>query len=258
MIETVKDTFSTNLFSIILGIGVLIGLLRIAQTDRLREANRCTNAALWTLLGALVGGRIAYLIPHWAYFQNYPLQIPKIWLGGMAWSGALAGGILAMTIIALVTRQHLGKMADALLPLLSITSASIWLGCWLSGVAYGPEVDAWWALPAKDYQGVVSDRFPLQIIAALSILLLFWGIDRLRVRGRLSYPGMVPISGLGASIGLAALSLVQLGASFLRVDPTPLWNGIHPDTWLSSGFVILSLVACLTLIVHSRIMARKL
>jgi prolipoprotein diacylglyceryltransferase len=228
--------FSIGIFSLTLAIGVLLGLFRLAHHTPGHQLHQRFNTAIWVLISAFAGGRIGYVLVQWPYYQNHPLEIPQVWLGGMYWPGALAGGILTLAIVAIVTQGNLGKLADALLPLLSLTTATVWLGCWLSGVAYGPEIDAWWALPARDIWGDVADRLPVQILAALLNLLLFWGIDRLWVRGWRQIPG------LAASLGLAGSSLIQLGASLLRVDPAPRWNGISLDIWLSSGFVILSII----------------
>ena len=126
----------------------------------------------------------------------------------------------------------LGQLADGLVPLLMLVSLAAWIGCWLDGCAYGPESLAWWSLPARDEWGLLSWRFPTQLLAALLTLALFWLVDRWR-------PGR-KIPGLTASLAVIGLMAIILAASFLRADPGLVWNGLRLDAWAALGFGLLA------------------
>jgi len=104
-----------------------------------------------------------------------------------------------------------------------------------AGCAYGPVTDAWWGLPIHDEWGDFDKRLPLQLIMAVLTVASFWGIECLRHRFEL-------IPGLAASLGFGVLSLSLLGASFLRVDPYPLWNNIRFETWAAILFLSIALI----------------
>jgi prolipoprotein diacylglyceryltransferase len=212
-----------TVFSVLLALGTILGLIWVVYGSAPLLRQQALNAGIFVLFAGLMGGRIAYVGQNWGYFQAHLLEIPQVWLGGMVWPGALAGAILGTFLVAWITRKSVGLLADQLLPLLVSMSVAIWLGCWLVGCAYGPTLE--WGLPAKDEWGSVEERLPLQLMAALLTVGVFWGLEKIRNRKRQFAPG------LGASLGLGALSLILLGSSLLRADPYPLFNGVRLETW---------------------------
>ncbi len=75
-------------YGIIIGIGALLGLL-IAIHDLFMEL------FLIGLHYALVGARIYFVVFQWYDYKNNPLEIIKIWHGGIAIYGVLIGALLA-------------------------------------------------------------------------------------------------------------------------------------------------------------------
>lgn len=217
-----------------------MGLIWVAQQTPRNRVNGQVNAGLLTLLGSLLGGRAAFVGLNWPYFQTRILEIPQIWLGGFVWPGALGGALLSLTLIAALTRQPLGTLADGLLPLVASVSVSIWLGCWIDGIAYGPQVDAWWGVPARDEWGEIAYRWPLQPLGALLTLAVFWFLEVFKQRPWFNIPGRV------FSLGVGGLSLILFSLSFLRVDPAPFWRGQRLETWTALGFITLAGIALLT------------
>lgn len=222
-------------FSIILALGSVLGLIWIVLETPSDDQLISLNAGIWALVGALIGGRVAYVAVNWEYFQNHIFEIFQVWLGGLAWPGVLAGGIVATFIVAWLYDIPVGKLADRTIPLLASLSVAVWLGCWMNGCAYGPETAL--GLPVKDEWGILKNRLPLQLIGAILTVALFWGIDRFRHREG----GLIP--GLAASLGLGGLSLILLGASLLRVDPYPLYNGIRLETWAALLFLGIAVIS---------------
>jgi prolipoprotein diacylglyceryltransferase len=226
-----------TIFSVLVALGAVLGLIWIALETPKSDQSTFLNAGFWVLMGALVGGRIAYVAVHWEYFRKHVLEIPQVWLGGLAWPGAVIGGGLVIVLVAWIVGIPLGSLVDGMLPLLASLSVAVWLGCMFIGCAYGPEVDYWWGLSIRDQWGIWKQRLPLQLIAIILTVTLFWGIERLRHSKR----GLIP--GMAACLGVGGISLILLGGSILRVDPYPQYNGLRLETWaalLILGLVILS------------------
>src|SRR4030042_324772 len=156
-------------FSILLGLGVLLGLLLTVWRAPEKKASRYLEAGLWVLWGALVGSRAMTVVINFTYYQSHPGEIVQVWLGGLSGMGALAGGILVIILLAL------------------------------------------W--------GVLTNRVPVQLMGAIITLVLIWLLDWAGKR--------LPIPGLNAAIGLFGMSAVIIALSFLRADPTPIWNGFR-------------------------------
>lgn len=226
------------IFSLLIALGVFVGLIWIAWQAPQEEMLLRVDAGLWSMLGALVGGRALYVVVHWSYFQNHLKEGIQVFSGGLTWPGALAGGLVSLAVYAGWRRLPFGELADALVPLLAVLSVSVWLGCWLDGCAYGSLTSSWWGLPARDESGVISSRLPLQLLGATMTLALFWLLDQLASRWDFR-------SGMFASLSLLSFSVLLLGLSFLRVDPALYWNGSRLEVWSCLLFMGVSLIALL-------------
>jgi phosphatidylglycerol---prolipoprotein diacylglyceryl transferase len=224
-------------FAFLVGLGASLGLWRVIQRVPRWQASRWMNSALITLLTSLMGSRIAYVAFHSSYYAAHRLEIVEIWKGGLAWPGAITGGLLGLVVVTFIWRIPLGLLADRLIPLASPLAIAVWLGCWQSGVAYGARLPqgAWWGVPTRDETGAVYVRFPLQPLAALTLVIFFWWLEMRGVPRE--YPGrLASLAGLGLAVNLLVFS-------FFRADPTQLWGGLRPDVWMALGLGLFCLLA---------------
>jgi phosphatidylglycerol:prolipoprotein diacylglycerol transferase len=228
-------------FSLLVALGALAGLYWISQRAFIkRQAAIQTKAGLWAFLGGLIGGRAVYVVVNWPYFQRHWLEAPQVQRGGLAWPGALAGGMVVLALYAWRARQPLGKLSDALAPLLGLLAISAWLGCWFDGSAYGPIAQAWWGVPARDEWGLLRPRLPLQLLGAALTAGLFWYLEWYASRRKLR-------PGTQAGLAWLGLNLLLLVVSMLRADPAPLWGGWRLETWAALFYSALGLVVVLLL-----------
>lgn len=241
-----------RLFPFLIGAGASLGLWRVLQQVPRWQASRWLNSALFTLLGILIGSRLYFVFLHWTYYSQRPLEIAEIWLGGLAWPGAVLGGMLVIAIISLSWRHAFARVADCLSPLAAPLSICAWLGCWASGVAYGPLAPRGviWGIPTPDESGVFTPRLPLQLLAAVTLLAFFLWLDR--------NPRALRGDGQRGALTFLALAVNLLVFSLLRVDPAPIWLGLRPDTWAAMIFTLLSLVGFGAAIFYPKIARQSL
>lgn len=221
----------------LIGLGGTIGLAWIAWRTPAEARIPYLNAGLWTLLGALIGGRILFVLLNWSYFQLHLSEIPMFFMGGFSWVGAIIGGFISLALVALFSEHRFGHLSDAVLPMLGTLTVSAWLACWLDGCAYGRSTTAWWGLMAKDEWGLVSTRMPTQMLAALGSAV--WTLFLI------SGPIVLRSPGTAASLGVFGYALIALLISFLRGDPSRLWYGLRFDAWGSIALISISGVAFL-------------
>jgi len=224
-------------FAFLVGLGASLGLWRVIQHVPRWQASRWMNSALITLLGCLLGSRIAYVAFHTSYYASHLLETVEIWKGGLAWPGAVAGGLVGLAAVAFIWRIPLALLADRVMPLAPPLAIAVWLGCWPSGVAYGVRTPpgAWWGVPTRDETGAVYTRFPVQPLAALTLVIFFWWLEMKSVP--LEHPGrLASLAGLGLAVNLLVFS-------FLRADPSQLWIGLRPDVWIALGLGLFCLLA---------------
>jgi prolipoprotein diacylglyceryltransferase len=225
-------------FSILLGLGALVGLLLVVWQAPKEEASRYLNAGLWTLFGALVGSRAVMVIENYHYYQSQPGEIAQVWLGGLSGIGALAGGLITILILAAWWDLPVGKLADTLLPLAGAVAITAWLGCWVDRCGYGITSAGWWALPGRDEWGRLANRVPVQLLGAAFTLIVIGLLDW--VGKRTHIPGLI------SAIGLFGICAVLFCLSFLRADPTPVWKNLRLEAW---GAVVLMLISLIFLTV---------
>lgn len=230
--------------SVFLGMGATLGLLWVGWQSPDKFALQAVNSGLVALFGCLLLGRAAFIAAHWPYYQVNLGQIPQFTQGGLAWPGALAGGVLAVAAYATLIHQPVGRLLDALIPLAGMLALSAWLACWLDGCFYGQALDTWWSLPARNEWGIPARRVPVQFLGAVLCLGTFWLVERFQKR--------LPAPGLAAWLFLVALSWQLLALSFFRADPAPAWQGMHLDSWAALGLAVISLLVLLVWGIRAR------
>ena len=209
------------------------------------------DAGFWGLLGGLLGGRAGYVLANWAYFVDYPAKAFALWQGGLAWHGALCGGCVAISVWAVVRRKQRSLMSvpgwrelfDVLAFGLAFGGAFGWLGCLLTGSAYGAKASgcvprlSWFTADLPDIFGVQAERFltqPLMIAWCLLLWGVLWAMQR-RLRPGFSF-----------SLYLLLYALADFGIAFIRGDGT--WKlGLWLSQWVALGemCVAIGLMICL-------------
>ena len=220
-----------------MGAGATLGISWVAWRSAEIERLQLINASLWALFGAFVGGRFAYVAVNWAFYRQHLLDIFQVFKGGLAWSGALAGGLVIVAIYAWRSRKPVGELLWALFPMLTSIIVLAWLACWIDGCAYGPLVFGNLGLTAMDEMGNRLLRFPTQLFGASAALLWFIVLDV--QSARFSRPRIT------GWIGLLGLALILFGSIFLRADPGIFQYGMRLDAWAALGFAAIAVVGVL-------------
>jgi phosphatidylglycerol:prolipoprotein diacylglycerol transferase len=198
------------------------------------------DGALAALVGALLGGRLAFVVARWDYFATRLALGVRLWNGGFAYAGAVLGGGLALALWALARRRPVLPLLAQLSPGVAVVYLAGWIGCWLEGCAYGRETAVhgdwrdWLAADLPDHLGVYAWRYQSQLLAALlALLLLALVIVVYRRRGG---PGFL------AGLTLLGVSLIRLAILPLRGDPAPLLAGLRGDAWIDGALALLAVI----------------
>jgi phosphatidylglycerol:prolipoprotein diacylglycerol transferase len=135
-------------YGLMMVIGFLACVSLIKHLSRKFTANpqHITNAALYSLVGGVIGARLFFFIHYFGEFRSSPLEIFAIWQGGLE----LAGGVVAAIIVIvfymwyhkLPIRRYLDVLAIGLM--LALVFGRI--GCFLNGCCYGKPADLPWAV----------------------------------------------------------------------------------------------------------------
>ena len=187
---------------------------------------------LWVTLGIILGGRIGYvLFYNLDFFIAHPIEIVKVWTGGMSFHGGFLGCMLAVVLFA-------WKRGLPVLSLGDVTCAAGPIGLFLgrlanfvNGELWGRPTDVPWAIVFPGRDAGPFPRHPSQIYEALLEGVVLFVILHLLVRaGALRRPGLI----VGAfAIGYA------VARSFCELFREPdaqlgfLWGGMTMGMLLS-------------------------
>jgi phosphatidylglycerol:prolipoprotein diacylglycerol transferase len=178
------------------------------------EPGSAIDASLVGLIFGILGGRLAYVAIYWEYFSSHLTEALSPWRGGLSFQGALVGGILGVLVYALWRERSFWPLADALTPGLALGQGIGWIGCLLTGCAYGLPAKGWLAWELPDIYGIVAFRLPVQaIMSGLNGLLLVLLLVLIWRRVSL-FPGFL------ALLYLLLSSISGFGLEFMRGDET--------------------------------------
>lgn len=191
---------------------------------------------IWIALGVILGGRLGYvLFYNPAHFFANPLDIVRMWEGGMSFHGGFLGVVVALLIYG---RRH-GMTLDRLLDLgAAATPVGLGLGRlanFINGELYGRAGDVPWAMIfPNDPQQI--PRHPSQLYEGLLEGLVLFTIIRIATHRfqALAHPGRA--SGLFA----LGYGLSRIVVEFFR----------EPDAQLGYffGFITMGMILSLPLV----------
>ncbi len=163
--------FGVRWYGLFMAISMLYGayfIIRRGMKIGFTE-NALTSVAIWAIVGGIVGARLVFVFandPGW--IVNDPLQVFRVWQGGLAWDGGLLGGMLAGYLAARSQKVPFQKLLDLAVPGLSFGYILVRIGNIFNHEVLGRFTE-------------MGFRWPAQLIgSAIGVFLLwrFFHIDR--------------------------------------------------------------------------------
>jgi len=249
------------------GLGYLAGfliagwLLDRLSRDRFLPLTKAAVSDLigWLVVGVVVGGRLGYALFYDHAMLAHPLELVKLWTGGLSFHGGLLGVVVASALFA---RRHAlvwRRLADALALVAPFGIFLVRCANFVNGELYGRIAPAWlpWGMrfptdpaaalasPALTAAGAfgwhdayrdlrasgawegiaarVPLRHPSQLYEALLegavLAALLWALYRRRVRPQLAAPEGAAV-GLARSGALAGVFLLGYAAARFLIEFT--------------------------------------
>ena len=176
------------------------------------------------VLGVVLGGRLGYTLFYQPdFYLTHPLNILKLWEGGMSFHGGLLGVILAMLWFAHRHKTTFFVVSDLVAPLVPFGLAFGRLGNFINGGLWGRPTDLPWAMifpqvdslprhPSQIYQflgegillGIILWIFsskPRPLGQVSGLFLLGYGVCRFLAEFAREPDAFLGLLGLGLSMG---------------------------------------------------------
>lgn len=124
-----------------------LGLYRSKRIKELWTTEQISDLIFYGMIGVLLGGRLGFVVFY--KFSDYvtsPLDIFKVWEGGMSFHGATIGVVIAFILYARKIGKNLFQVGDLILPTVPIGLGAGRLGNFINGELWGKVSNVSWAM----------------------------------------------------------------------------------------------------------------
>jgi phosphatidylglycerol:prolipoprotein diacylglycerol transferase len=219
---------------LMVGLAVLVGLMVTVRLTRgsTVSAESIYSAALWGILGGVIGARVFHVVDHWdSIYSHDPAQMLYFWEGGLSLFGAIIGGFVFGAVYCMVRKLPMGRMADLAVPGVLLAQAVGRIGCLINGDAYGTVTSLPWGVfythPNAAATTVLWEpaRHPTVAYEIIWDLLLFAVLFRLRKRLKKDWMLLL--------IYAPAYAIGRFFFSFMRGDEAAIVGPLHQSQIIS-------------------------
>lgn len=171
----------------------ILGLYRSKRIKGLWTTEQISDLIFYGMLGVLLGGRLGHVIFYdFSRYASDPLEIFKVWEGGMSFHGATIGVIIAFILYAKKTGKNLFQVGDLILPAVPIGLGAGRLGNFINCELWGNVSSVPWAMVfLKDTSDL--PRHPSSLyeffLEGIVLFMILWIYSR-KERPRMAVSGM--------------------------------------------------------------------
>mgnify|MGYP001057471678 CR=1 FL=1 len=203
----------------------------------------------YATLGVIVGARLGYVVFYnLGYYLQHPLNIVKVWDGGMSFHGGMIGVAVSIVAFALASKINMRALGDIVATVAGFGLLFGRLANFINGELYGRVSDVPWAMhfpmaPVTDALSLtgIEYRHPSQLYEAILegvvvTLICFILIYRKPIRAKAGFVTGVFLAGYGIS---------RVIVEFFRQPDDHLGlltSGFTMGQWLSFPMIIAGLL----------------
>lgn len=191
---------------------------------------------MYMAVGTVVGARLGHCLFYQPeYYLSNPIEILKIWHGGLASHGAAIGILIALYYFSKKNKKPYLWILDRIVIVVALAGFFIRMGNLMNSEIYGIETSLPWGfIFVRDGQTV--PKHPTQIYEALSYLLIFVLLYTIYNK-----KGKNVKQGLIFSLFLILLFTVRFFIEFIKEDQVGFEQGmsLNMGQWLSIPFILI-------------------
>jgi phosphatidylglycerol:prolipoprotein diacylglycerol transferase len=244
-------SFDLKWYSIAYLAGILIGYwyltVLIRQPGAPMARRHADDFIFYATLGIIVGGRLGYVLFYDQSILQHPLDILKLWNGGMSLHGGLLGVLIAIGLLTRSEKLSFLRFCDYIACSAPFGLGLVRLANFVNGELWGKVTNVPWAIVFPNSPVPLMPRHPSQLYEAalegpvmFAILWFFFWKTNARYQ-----PGKL--------FGIAAISygLFRFGVEYYREADVQLMDfaartGLHMGQWLTLPIILVGLYAVAT------------
>jgi phosphatidylglycerol:prolipoprotein diacylglycerol transferase len=240
-------------YGFFVAIGFLLGFFIAARRGREKGVpfERMVDLLFCVVLSALIGSRLLFVLTDFDYYRDHPLQIFRVWEGGLVFYGGLILAVAVSVGYLKLNRLPVWKFADFLSPSIALGLFFGRIGCFFAGCCYGKETSLPWGITFVDPNSLARlsiSLHPTQVYEALASFALFLFLDWKRKKK--AFEGQI------FWLFLLLYSVIRFLIEFWRDDPRGFLFGKIFST--SQGIGIFLAIASLFMLFYLKRGQRRL
>ncbi len=192
-------SFAVHTYGVVLMAAFMVSIYIAYRTAQRRTVHDPTwtitpenvlDLGIWLVVAGLVGARVMFVALDWEMYSAHPLDMFRVWQGGLSFHGGFFGGLICVAIFCVRNKIPVLSMADLYAPGCMLGYAIGRVGCFLNGCCYGAPTHMPWGIRFHDDGVLTPPSHPTQLYSvALGLLSFAWLLHlqkRQAFRGQLS------------------------------------------------------------------------
>jgi phosphatidylglycerol---prolipoprotein diacylglyceryl transferase len=186
--------FTIHTYGFFVALGFAVGIWTAVKVGKSQgvPSQQVMDMAFVMIVWAIVGSRLFYVLINFSYYKAHPLDIIKLWQGGLVFSGGLVATAVAMLWYLRRHRLSFWSTGDLWAPSLALGQAIGRIGCFMAGCCYGQPTGSPWGVVfthPKSLAPLNIPLYPTQAFEAFSAFVIF--LVLLFLHGKRKFQGQV-------------------------------------------------------------------
>lgn len=227
-------------YGVLIMAGVVLGLFLVGREAKRQNVSIALihDLFFYTLISAIIGARLYYVIFSWDLYRNNMGEIIAFWHGGLAIHGVIIGGALCALVYTRLKGVSFWQIADMCAPSLILGQAIGRWGNFFNQEAFGRPTDLPWGIfidkAHRPLQYIHDTHFhPTFLYESLWDLCVFFFLLWVRRRKGI----------IRGDVFTAYILLYSLGRFFIE--------GLRTDSLMLAGFRVAQIVSLLLVLLAS-------
>ncbi|MDR3195715.1 MAG: prolipoprotein diacylglyceryl transferase [Endomicrobium sp.] len=173
--------FTIYSYGLFYGLSFLAAILYLVNRSKKSKEKALSHDEIYSLflyaiLLGVLGARIFYVLTNLGEFAAFPIDILKIWNGGLVYYGGFIFVAIFIILYAKKKKISLLKLGDFVAPSVALGHAIGRIGCFFAGCCYGRETNVPWSVIFKDRNSLAVlgvHLHPAQLYESFGNFLIF-------------------------------------------------------------------------------------
>ncbi|MCX7771141.1 MAG: prolipoprotein diacylglyceryl transferase [Proteobacteria bacterium] len=226
-------------YGLFIVVGIFAGFFVIKrECERINlDFRHVSDVLFWAIWAGLLGSRIFYVIYFPEEFISNPIEIVKIWKGGLVFHGGIIFAVPISIYLLKKFKLPIIKTIDTTSIAIPLAHFFGRLGCFFAGCCYGKVCELPWAVTFKHPKSIAPVNIPLhptQLYESLANLFLF--IILLSTRKKTDK------NGLKTGIYLIGYGIIRFIVELFRGDYRQIYFSLSSAQWISVFFILIGAI----------------